>query len=97
MKIDPFFSGGHSPESRGRFLFVCIWYVGIDKTIPNLLKRVIIIIPITKDEAMFMRTRKKVHITKPTRHGKRFMEERADALALLREYRAGKYPMGGKK
>lgn len=43
------------------------------------------------------RSRKKVHITKPTRHGKRFMEEDRDVVRLLRDYRAGKYPMGGKR
>ena len=68
----------------------------VEKDLPNLLKRVIIIIPITKDEAMFIRSRKNVHISKPTRHGKRFMEEDVSAMKLLKEYRSGKYPMGGK-
>lgn len=68
----------------------------VEKKLPILLKRVIFIVPITKDEAMFIRSRKKVHISKPTRHGKRFMEEDESTMKLLKEYRSGKYPMGGK-
>lgn len=43
---------------------------------------------------MYMRNLKavgahKAFITKPTRHGKRFMEEDGKAMRLLREYRTG--------
>lgn len=62
----------------------------------NLLQRKIIIIPITKDEAMFMRKNCPwVHVSKQTTNGKRFMEEEKKAMKVLRDYRAGKYGFGG--
>lgn len=48
---------------------------------------------------MFIRKRcPKVHVSKPTTNGRRFMEEDRTAMAFLRDYRAGKYPVvGGKR
>lgn len=58
----------------------------------------IIIVPITKEEAMFIRERcPRVHVSKPTTHGKRFMEEHPAAMKLLREFRADTDRRGGKK
>ena len=58
----------------------------------------IVIVPITKDEAMFLRRCKvKAFITKPTTNGKRYMEEQDDAMRLLKEYRSGDYVTGGNK
>lgn len=57
------------------------------------------IVPITKDEAMFMRRQKRVkcYIPPKTTHGKYFLTEEADALQLLKEYRAGKLKSGRKR
>lgn len=59
----------------------------------------ILIIPITKDEAMYLRNVKKVrcHISKPTRNGKRYMEENPYALRALDKYRNGRVVGGGKR
>jgi len=55
-----------------------------------------IIIPITKEEAVFLRTHlDRVFITKPSHHGKRYLEETVRAVKLLSEYRDGKYGFGG--
>jgi hypothetical protein len=49
-------------------------------------------LPITKKEAMFLRAHLKgVVISHPTRHGKRFLEEADEAVAMLKAYRAGEY------
>ena len=59
----------------------------------------IIIVPVTKDEAEFIRKRfPKVHVSKQTTHGRRFMEENVFALKYLEEYRSSKtYKVGGNK
>lgn len=56
----------------------------------------ITIVPITKDEAMFMRKQKwvKCYIPPKTTHGKYFLTEEADALRLLEEYRADNLKIG---
>jgi hypothetical protein len=38
-----------------------------------------------------------VHVSKQTTNGKRFMEEERKAMAVLRDYRSGKYGFGGTK
>lgn len=66
--------------------------------LPNMKKRMIFIIPITKDEAMFIRKNcPKVHVSKPTTNGRRFMEEEKEAMKLLKAYRRGDHNLGGKK
>ena len=66
--------------------------------LPNLLQRMIFIVPVTKDEAMFIRKCcPKVHVSKPTTNGRRFMEEDRTAMDLLRKYRKGEFANGGAK
>lgn len=57
----------------------------------------IIIVPINKAEAAFIRKMcPKVHVSRPTTNKKYFMEEAKYAMKLLKEFRDGKYTDGGK-
>ena len=58
----------------------------------------IFIVPVTKDEAMFIRKNfPRVHISKQTTNGRRFMEEEGRAMKALKEYRKGNLGVGGAK